>query len=282
MQRPGRDPADAPVPAGWTPDPDAPAGAHASPPADSGPPAPGYGRPGPIPPAYRPAGGFSGAPGPAGYGPGPYGVAGGWPPVVARVWPPTRRERRTALATVVALAALGALLAVAWVQLAPRLAFRVDQPGRALPVVPEAEEYVAADGRFVLLTLAAGVLAGLVCWLLRSSRGPLVIAALAVGGLLGAVVTWRLGMRLAPGYRPEDLQEVGRIVHQPLELIARAALVVEPVAAVLVYLLAVGFSSRTDLGRPDPPAPAAPAGPGYGGPAHPGPAPSDPVSSDSG
>jgi len=120
-------------------------------------------------------------------------------------------------------------------------------------VIPVAVEYVAADARFVLLTLAAGAVAGLACWLVRASRGPLVLLALTAGGLLGAVVTWRLGMRLASGYRPEDLQEVGRTVYPPLTLQARAALVVEPVAAVLVYLLAVGFSSRTDLGRDDDP-----------------------------
>jgi hypothetical protein len=166
-------------------------------------------------------------------------------------WPPTRREVVTALSLVVALAGAGSLLALLWVQLAPRLAFRVVEPGRALPVLPEGEEYVAADGRFVLLTLGAGVLAGLVGWLLRSSRGPLVLVALAVGGLLGAVVTWRVGVWLEPGYSPQDLQEVGRIVYQPLELGALAALVVEPFAAVLVYLLGSGFAARSDLGRAD-------------------------------
>ena len=159
----------------------------------------------------------------------------------ARSWPPTRREVVTAASFVVALAGVGALLALLWVQLAPRLAFRVVQPGRALPVVPEGEEYVAADGRFVLLTLGVGALAGLVGWLLRSSRGPLVLAALAAGGLLGAVVTWRLGLWLEPGYSPQDLQEAGRIVYLPLELGALAALVVEPIAAVLVYLLCAGL-----------------------------------------
>ena len=190
-----------------------------------------------------------------------------------RFWPPTRPEWTAALGVVAVLALLGALLAPLWEQLAPRLAFRVDQPGRALPVVPEAEEYVAADARFVLLTLAAGVVVGLACWFLRSSRGPLVLLALAVGGLLGAVVTWRLGLWFGPGFRPEELQEVGRTVYQPLTLRARAALVVEPVAAVVVYLLAVGFSSRNDLGRDDDP-----QVPPYG----PGPQPGPPVSSGSG
>jgi len=169
----------------------------------------------------------------------------------ARLWPPTRPELATAAALVLGLAVVGAVLAVIWVQWAPRLAFRVDQPGRALPVVPEAEEFVAADGRYVLLTLAAGILGAVAAWLVTRSRGPLVLLTLAAAALLGAVLTWRLGLLLGTGYQQADLQEVGRIVQQPLTLRATAALVVEPIAAVVVYLLAAGFASRNDLGRDD-------------------------------
>jgi len=188
--------------------------------------------------------------------PGPYptgepGGYGGWPPprpAQRPSWPPARRELATALAALAAFALLGAALALLWVRLAPRLEFRVVQAGRAVPVVPEAEEYIAADGRFVLITLAAGLVAGLACWLVRRGRGPVVLTAVALGGLLGAVVTWRLGVWLEPGYHPQDLQVVGRTVSQPLELRARAALVVEPIAAVLVYLLGAGFTAHNDLG----------------------------------
>lgn len=281
MQRPGWGPTEPADPSHPLRPPDPPA----KPPWDTvpgRPPDPGRTRLAegfPLPPGSP--GGWGGPPAddrPSAYGqPGAYGPPG-WvvpQPRHAPSWPPTRREVVTALSLVVTLAGAGALLAVLWIQLAPRLAFRVVQPGRALPVVPEGEEYVAADGRFVLLTLGAGVLAGLVGWLLRSSRGPLLLAALAVGGLLGAVVTWRSGMLLEPGYRPQDLQEVGRTVFQPLELRALAALVVEPFAAVLVYLLGVGFTARNDLGRDDPvssgsgsPAArrSAPAAPAVGGP----------------
>jgi hypothetical protein len=76
-----------------------------------------------------------------------------------------------------------------------------------------------------------------------------VLLALAVGGLLGAVITWRLGMRIGTGYQPADLQHVGKIIYQPLTLRATSALVVEPVAAVLGYLLGVAFTARNDLGQ---------------------------------
>jgi hypothetical protein len=198
-----------------------------------------------------------------------------------RVWPPRKPEWVTALVAIAALAVVGAALAPLWVHLAPRLEFRVDRPGRALPVVPEAEEYIAADGRFVFLTLAVGVLAGFGCWVVRRARGPLVLFALAAGGLLGAVITWRLGMRIGTGYRQEDLQVVGNVVHQPLALRARSALVVEPIAAVICYLLAVGFSASNDL-RPDDPEPAFEPGPAPGPAVGPGPGSGPAVSSGSG
>jgi hypothetical protein len=209
-------------------------------------------------------------PPPAGYGTGlpPSGLPAEPARRRVRLWPPTRPEWLTALVAIAALAAVGAAVAPLWVHLAPRLAFRVDQPGRALPVVPEAEEYVAADGRFVLITLVVGVVAAAGCWLVRRSRGPLVLLALAAGGLLGAVITWRLGMRIGTGYRPADLRQVGKVVYQPLTLRAKSALVVEPVAAVIAYLLAVGFSARNDLGQ-DPTAPPPPTPPSYGSPATP-------------
>jgi hypothetical protein len=241
MQRPGWDPADSPSPSPW-----------AAPPDDAGRTRVAGGTTTPSP--EEPAPYAAGRAGPYATGPYPPGAPdgfGGWPPPRSArrpSWPPSRREITTAVATIVGLALLGAALALLWVRLAPRLDFRVVEPGRAVPVVPEAEEYVAADGRFVLITLAAGVVAGLVCWLLRASRGPVVLTAVALGGLLGAVVTWRLGVWLEPGYHPQDLQEVGRTVSQPLVLRARAALVVEPIAAVLVYVLGAGFTAHNDLG----------------------------------
>jgi hypothetical protein len=239
----------------------------------SGPPesSPGAAQGPPAVPPPRPDGSAPWAYPPPGYGLPPPGLPAEPARRRVRLWPPTRPEWVTALVAVAALAVVGAALAPLWVHLAPRLAFRVDQPGRALPVVPEAEEYVAADGRFVFVTLVAGVVAAVGCWLVRRSRGPLVLLALAAGGLLGAVITWRLGIRIGTGYQPADLRQVGKVVYQPLTLRAKSALVVEPVAAVLAYLLAVGFSSRTDLGHESTATAPTPATPAFGPPGFPDP-----------
>ena len=196
----------------------------------------------------------------------------GWRPipVVARrspVWP-TGREWAASGIIVLAMALVGGLLALGWVHWAPRMAFQVVQGGGATAVVPESEEFIAADGWFAFLTLVAGLLAGGIAWRARSVRGPLVLIALAVGGLLGAIVTWRLGPLMAPGPSAAALRNVGAIVHPALRLRATAALAVEPIAAVAVYLLSVGFATPNDLGRDDEPFPAGfgrlPSSPGSG------------------
>jgi hypothetical protein len=181
----------------------------------------------------------------------------GWRPVATerrtRAWEPTRREVIVGLGTVAVLAVAGLGVAWAWLAVAPRLGFRVVSPGNGVPVVPEAEQFFAADGWFTLLTLAVGALAAVLLWRLRSTRGPAALVALALGGLAGAVVTWRFGAVLAPAPSETALRTVGRVVYPALRLRALSALVVEPIAAIVTYLLFTGFAVRNDLGREDGP-----------------------------
>src|SRR6266550_1980990 len=80
------------------------------------------------------------------------------------------------------------------------------------------------------------------------------LVALTLAGLAGAVVTWKFGTVLAPAPTESALRDVGRVVYPALRLRATAALVVEPVAAVVTYLLCAGFAAQNDLGRQDTPA----------------------------
>jgi Protein of unknown function (DUF2567) len=149
-----------------------------------------------------------------------------------------------------ALLVAGVVVGALWSAVAPRMEFRVVEGGSAVALRPESEEFIAADGWFALFTLAAGVLAAVAVWLVRSVRGPLTLVALTLGGLLGAIITWRVGALLAPGPSDAALNEVDRIVSVALQLRAKAALVIEPIAAAVVYLLFVGFAERNDLSRP--------------------------------
>jgi hypothetical protein len=170
----------------------------------------------------------------------------------------SREDLRSALVTVLALAAAGLATGGLWIWLAPRADYRVtatdvEPVGRP----PSPELFMADDGVFVLILAGLGLLAGLVVWLNRRRRGALSLTALATGMLAAGVVTWQLGHWAGP--RPTDAQlaDVGATVTTGLTLGATAALAVGPFVAVLTYLVATALTSHDDLGRVEPEPPAA-------------------------
>ena len=101
-----------------------------------------------------------------------------------------RTDARVAGAVVLALAGLGAVLGLLWAWWSgPQQRAYVLAPGKLYPF-DEVETMAAADGRYFVLVGAAGLLAGgVLFWWRRADRGPLLAAALAVGGLAGAALT---------------------------------------------------------------------------------------------
>lgn len=164
-----------------------------------------------------------------------------------------RGDLRAGATTIVALAAAGALVGVLWYAVAPRAKGRVNDSGQALLIgPPDSDVFFAGDGWFVVLTVTIGLAAALVSWWWRAPRGPLQVLALAVGGLVGALSTWGVGHLL--GGRGDITAlvanaDVGDIVTAPLRLRSSVALVVEPLIAVAVYVICVGFAARDDLRR---------------------------------
>ncbi|QXG75785.1 DUF2567 domain-containing protein [Modestobacter sp. L9-4] len=165
----------------------------------------------------------------------------------------SRQDLRTGLLTVLVLALSGLPAGALWLWLAPRADYRVTETD-VVPVsgLPNSELFMSDDGVFVLVLAALGLLAGLVVWRLRSRRGALLLTALATGVLAAGVVAWQLGAWLGAGPTEADLTEVGRTVTTGLGLRATAALAVGPFLAVVVYLVAATYTSRQDLGRPEP------------------------------
>jgi hypothetical protein len=224
-------------------------------PADWAPPA-GLGRaaePHPADPQLRPY--PAGSPGV----PEPSGVF--WPPREEyairppagrdRLWP-RQAEIRWAVVVVIVLALLGIAAGGLWIAAAPRLPFQVVKGGQAIRLQAESEVFVADDGWYFLITLAIGLVAGVLAWLPRSGRGWLMPVALAVGGVAGALVTWAFGEWLTPPLTAGALQQVGATVLFQVRLKAQAAVVAEAFAAVVAYLVLAGFASRDDLGNPEP------------------------------
>jgi hypothetical protein len=161
----------------------------------------------------------------------------------------TRADLRRGAWIVAVLAVVGALLGVVWQVWSPHgpqgfvIAAHAVQPD-------ETEAFVAADGRFALISAITGVIAAVVVWNVRSARGPVSVAALALGGLVGSWLTESVGHVLAGGHASGQVNTV--IAHLPLSVHMTGLRVLEAAVAVLTCGLLVSFAADDDLGRPGP------------------------------
>ncbi|MEU0277335.1 DUF2567 domain-containing protein [Streptomyces sp. NPDC006195] len=152
--------------------------------------------------------------------------------------PDMKTEVRQAVVVMVAVAVLGLALGLLWLWLAPRTPLISDETAVFLKDT-EGEEAIAADGTFLLLALAFGAVSAVLVFLFRRRGGIALVAGLALGGLLGAVVAWRVGVWFGP---EADVVAHARAVGQgvtfaaPLQLNAKGALLAWPIAAMVVHL----------------------------------------------
>ncbi|MYR89381.1 DUF2567 domain-containing protein [Streptomyces sp. SID685] len=153
-----------------------------------------------------------------------------------------RTEAREAAVLTVLVTVCGALLGLLWWHLAPQVPLVGDRSGNSWVVYlkdTEGEQAVGVDGTFTLLALAFGAVSGLAAFLWRRRGGVPLVVGLALGGLLGSLLAWRLGVWLGP---TSDVIAHARAVGKgvtfpaPLRLGAKAALLSWPFAAVLVHL----------------------------------------------
>ena len=141
--------------------------------------------------------------------------------------------------------AAGIPLGLAWWLLTP-LARLEKRAGGVVGVGREAEAAVAADGWFAACAMVAGaVTAALVAFLVHQRLAGL--AGLAVGGVLGSVLAWRLGSLLGPPSVEASAvsARVGARFDGPLDLSALGVLLAWPMAAMVVYFAIVaGLDAR--------------------------------------
>ncbi len=157
----------------------------------------------------------------------------------------TRPERRFGLQLVGIFVVVGILLGFVWrLWATTATAGLVIAPNTVIP--DETEGFISSDGRFVLLTVPVGLLVGIFAWTRRPTRGPVVVAALGIGGIVAALVTDVIGELVGGGAGTgkvgTDLPRLQLFVH------ASGLLALEALAAVGVYFLATMFASSDDLG----------------------------------
>ncbi|MCK8680467.1 hypothetical protein [Streptomyces lichenis] len=147
-------------------------------------------------------------------------------------------EVRQGVLVAFAVTALGVLLGLLWLWLAPRVPLISD--GKAVFLRDtEGEGAIGADAVFALLGLGLGALSAAgVFWYQRRGGIP-VVAGLALGGLLGSLLGWGIGTLLGPTHDVAGhARELGAGVafDAPLELKAYGAILAWPIAAMLVHL----------------------------------------------
>jgi hypothetical protein len=160
------------------------------------------------------------------------------------------RDLRNAGLAAVVVAALGVPVGLLWAALGPRAPVLVTADG-AVSAENAPEAFVGADGTFGALGIGAGFLIGAALYLWRRGRGPWMAVGLAVGSLAGAFLASKVGHLVGLGAYQELLaaEPTGRVVERPVGLRAHGMLFLQPLVAVVVYVLAAGWSRFGDLGR---------------------------------
>ncbi|GIJ49933.1 hypothetical protein Val02_68190 [Virgisporangium aliadipatigenens] len=207
--------------------------------------------------------------------PPPPGVAAASYPDPA-VLPRPRRTRRewtveglTALAVAVVIGLAGFPLAWFWSLVSPKVELEMTDGGVAY-VEPNPEGYVAAEGTYLFITMAFGLISALVVYLaIRRHRGPLMMLGLTVGSVAGAIAMAWLGYKIGQSEYQDLLKNapVGKTFERPVEVrsevvgirsyvvggwtiklaVAQGAVLWQAVVAVMAYTLLAGFSPSPHL-----------------------------------
>jgi hypothetical protein len=145
---------------------------------------------------------------------------------------------------------LGIPLGWVWSRLAPPQQVRVFPDNELVPLQLESWHRFDDLAIFLLLGMAAGVIAGVVVWLLRERRGPVVLIAAVLGSLLAGWLGIQMGTAFAGSvYTVTGTPEVGDVLERAPVLESGWVLLAQPMMVALTYGMLAAWNSQDDLGR---------------------------------
>jgi hypothetical protein len=146
---------------------------------------------------------------------------------------------------------LGFPLAWLWSRLAPPQRMRViNAEGGLAPLELESWHRFDDLAIYGFLALGAGLLIGVVTWLLRERRGPVVLIAATGGATLAGWLGTTMGVSFASGrYEIGAAPAVGDVIMKAPQLESPWIMLAAPLMTTLAYTLLTAWNGREDLGR---------------------------------
>jgi Protein of unknown function (DUF2567) len=171
-----------------------------------------------------------------------------WQPPVPRVV--IKRDLLPAVSVLTTVALLGLAVGWLWSRLAPPQRKVITQDGQQASLTDESYHRFDDLVIFMLLCVAAGVVAAVAVWFLRERRGPVVMLAACGGGALGGWLAMQVGKAWADGRWPVPSSV------KPLDIVSVApvlesawGLMLWPLATALIYGMLTAVNGMDDLGR---------------------------------
>ncbi|TDV46258.1 DUF2567 domain-containing protein [Actinophytocola oryzae] len=171
-----------------------------------------------------------------------------WKPPTPRVV--VKRDLLPAISILSTVALLGLAVGWLWSRLAPPQRKVITQDGQAASLTDESYHRFDDLVIFMLLCLAAGIVAGVAVWYLRERRGPVVMLAAVAGGALGGWLAMAVGRAWADGRwpMPKSVKPLDIVSVSPV-LESSWGLLLWPLMTALAYGVLAAMNGMDDLGR---------------------------------
>jgi hypothetical protein len=160
-----------------------------------------------------------------------------------------REDVKVAVGVIVTMVLLGAPAGLLWSALAPHYVVHFSAAGPDFSDIESTKAFIGADASYLLVMLGFGLVCGGVAWLFARRSGPWTVVALALGGVLAALIAASVGLRPGAHDSIQALQAQNRTSgtvelylgkrdkHNGLSLRAPWAALGWPAAAVSVFLI---------------------------------------------